>query len=207
VEIEKRILLKHYEQATLEQLASEYRLKGYEVFQEKEIENHRFDLVAKKGDETIIFEIKAGSWIADKRQAVQQLRNFAVHKLGAKFKLVLVSLPKEPEIEIEGLEAIFSGLLAEHFINEFSRLATHFFVDEVSDIKFDELYIKKTEYDIKGSGTVAVGLQYGSDSDYKNDDGLRWTESFQFDFHLLLDENLEVKEIYELEINMSPEPE
>lgn len=207
MEIEKAILLKHYEQATLEQLAFQYRQKGYEVSQEKKIENHRFDLVAKKGAETIVFEIKGGSWVTDKRQAVQQLRNFAIHKLGAKFKLVLVRLPKEPEIEIEGLEAIFPDLLEENFRDEFSRLATHFWVDEISDVKFDELHIKKTEYDIKGNGTVTVGLQYGSDRDYKDDNGSRWTESFQFDFHLLLDENLEIQEIYELEINIPQESE
>jgi hypothetical protein len=206
VEIEKRILLKHFEQATLEQLAFEYRQKGYEVFQEHQIKNYRFDLVAKKDNETIVFEIKAGSWVTEKRQEVQQLRNFAVHELGAKFKLILVSLPKEPEIEIEDLEAIFPDVLAEQFLDEFSRMATHFWVDEVSDLKFDELHIKKSNLDIKGSGTVTVGLQYGSDSDYKEDNGLRWAESFQFEFHLLLDRNLEIKEIYKLEIDISEEP-
>jgi hypothetical protein len=202
VEIEKGILLKYFEQAALEQLASEYKEKGYEVFQEHQIEDQRFHLVAKKDNETIVFEIKVGSWASDKRQEVQQLRNFAVHELGAKFKLVLVSLPNEPEIEIEDLEAMLPDFLAEQFIDEFSRLATHFWVDEVSEITFDELHIRKSEVEMKGSGTVSLGLQYGSDSDYKEDNGLRWSESFAFNFHLLLDRNLEIKEIYELVVDI-----
>lgn len=207
MEIQERILIKHYEQATLEQLMSDYRQRGYEVFPEHQVDKFRFDLVAKKGDETIVFEIKAGEWVTDKRQAVQQLRNFAVHKLGAKFKIVLVNLPKEPEIEIEDLESLFPDVLAEHFVDEFSRMATHFWVDEVSDIKFTELHVRKSELEIKGSGIVSVGFQYGSDSDYKEDNGLRWTDSFDFDFHLLLDKELDIKEIYELEIGIPQEPE
>lgn len=207
MEIKKSILLKYYEQAAIEQLTSEYKQKGYEVFQEYQSNRYRFDLVAKKDDELIVFEIKAGLWEKDKRQAVQQLRNIAVHELGAKFKLVFVTLPKEPEIEIEDLEAMFPDFLAEQFINEFSEMATHFWIDEVSDIKFDEIYVRKAELEIKGSGTISVGFQYGSDSDYKEDNGLRWTDSFEFQFHLLLDRSLDVKEIYELEIDIPQEPE
>lgn len=205
MEIEKRFLLKHYEQAALDQLSFEYSQQGYEVLREHRIDNYQFDLVAKKDDEIIVFEIKTGVWVADRREEVQQLRNFAVHKLKAKFKLVLVNLPNEPEIEIEGLEAVFPDLLAGHFINDFSRLATHFWIDEVNDIQFDKLFIRKTEYEIKGNGTVIVGLQYGSDGDYKEDDGLRWTESFHFSFHLLLNEKLDIKEVYELDIDMPNE--
>ncbi len=207
MEIQEGILIKHYVKAALEQLTSEYMQKGYDVFLEHQVDKFHFDLVAKKGDETIVFEIKVGEWVTSKRQAVQQLRNFAVHRLGAKFKLVLVNLPREPEIEIEDLECILPDVLAEHFLDEFSRMATHFWIDEVSDITFTELHVKKTELEIKGSGIVSVGFQYGSDFDYKEDNGLRWTDSFDFDFHLLLDRELNIKEVYELEIDIPQEPE
>ncbi len=207
MEIKKSILLKYYKQAAIEQLTFEYKQKGYEVFQEYQSNRYRFDLVAKKDDELIVFEIKAGLWEKDKRQAVQQLRNIAVYELGAKFKLVFVTLPKEPKIKIEDLEAMFPDFLAEQFINEFSEMAAHFWVDEVSDIKFDEIYVRKAELEVKGSGTISVGFQYGSDNHYKKDNGVRWTDSFEFDFHLLLDRNLDVKEIYELEIDILQKPE
>lgn len=207
MEIEKSILLRYYEQATIEQLASEYKQKGYEVFNNYQSKQYHFDLVAQKDDDLIVFEIKAGLWEKDRRKEVQQLRNFAIHELGAKFKLVLVSLPEEPEIQIEELEAKFSDLLADQFIDELSKMATHFWVDAVSDIKFDELSIRKSELEIKGIGTISVEFQYGSDSDYEEDNGMRWTDSFEFDFHLLLDRDLEIKEVYELKINKLEESE
>lgn len=207
MEIKKSILLKHYEQATIEQLASEYKQKGFEVFQDYQAKRHRFDLVVKKGKDVIVFEIKAGSWERDRRKEVQQLRNIAVHELGAKFKLLLVNLPKEPEIEIEGLESLFPDLLAEQFIDEFSQLATHFWVDEISDIEFDELHISKSEYAMKGTAIVTLGLQFGSDRDYKEGDGLRWTESFAFSFDLVVDDSLSIKEIRNLELEPPSESE
>ena len=206
MEIETRILQKYYEQAAVEQLMYEYSQKGYELLKEEHIENQCFDLVARKDCEIIVFEIKTGSWNADKRQAVENRRNYAVHKLGAKFKLVLVSLPKEPDIEIEGLEALLPDLLADHFADEFSRLATHYWVDEVSDLMIDEIHLKITETKIKGRGIVTVGFQYGSDIDYSEDNGLRWTDSFWFDFHFVLDEKLEINRIVELEIDIPQEP-
>lgn len=207
MEIKRSILLKHYEQATIEQLALEYKQKGYEVFPEYAVKQHRFDLVVKKGDDVIVFEIKTGAWKQERRKEIQQLRNFAVHELGAKFKLILVNLPKEPEIEIEGLEGVFPDLLAEHFVDEFSRFATHFWVDEITDIKFDELHIRQSEYEMKGTGIVTLGLQFGSDSDYKQDDGLRWNESFTFHFDLLMDNNLEMKDVRNLELELPSELE
>jgi hypothetical protein len=207
VEIQERILIKYYEQATIEQLMFDYRQNGYEVFPNHQIDKFCFDLVAKKDDETIVFELKAGEWISDKRLAIQQLRNFALHKMGAKFKLVLVNLPKEPELEIEDIESKFPDVLADHFINEFYRMATHFQVDDVSDINFTEVHVRKSELEIKGSGIVSVNFQYGSDSDYKEDNGLRWSDSFDFVFHLLLNKDLDIKEIYELEIDIPQDPE
>lgn len=207
MEIQERILKKHYEQATLEQLQFDYRQKGYEVLTDYQVDKFHFDLVAKKDNDIIVFEIKVGQWKTSKRQQVQQLRNYAVHKLGANFKLVLVNLPKETEIEIEDLESKFPNVLADYFIDEFSHMATHFWVDEVSDIDFAELQVQKSKVEIKGSGIVTVSFQFGSDSDYRKDNGLRWTDSFDFDFHLLLDRDLEIDEICELEIDIPHEPE
>jgi hypothetical protein len=204
MEINKGILQKYLEQATIEQLESEYIKKGYEVFREHKIKDRHLDLMARKDKDIIVFEIKSGTWTDARREVAQQLRNFAVHELGANYKLVLVNLPKEADVVVDGLDAIFPDLLADEFIDEFSRLATHFIVDEVSDINFDELFIRKSEIEIKGSAIVSLELQYGSNSDVREGDGLGWTESFSFDFHLLLNENLDVKEVLSLELD-SPE--
>ena len=112
MEINKNIFLKHLEQAAIEQLALKYEQEGFDVTSNYQIKEQHLDLVVKKGDEIIAFEIKAGTWDTEKQRAVHRLRNLAVHELGAKFKLIFVNLPEEPEIEIEGLEEVFQELLA-----------------------------------------------------------------------------------------------
>jgi hypothetical protein len=115
-------------------------------------------------------------------------------------KTVIVKLPEEPDIIVEDLESLFFELLPDRFINEFDRLATHYWIDEIADIKFEELFVRKAEIEAKGSATVTLGLQYGSDSDYKRGDGIRNIESFPFIFHISVDKDLQLKEVYSLEL-------
>ncbi len=205
MEIRKDILLKYLEQAAIEQIATEYKEKGFEVT--KPTLDFGADLIAKKGNETIVFQIKAGKWDSRKRQDVKATRNRAVHELGAKFNVVFVNLPEEPEIEVEELEILFLELLPEHLLDEFSRLATHFWAEDVSDISFESIIVKKESIDIKGTGIITLDLQYGSDSDYKEGDGLRFTQSHPFHFYLALDHKLKVKEVYEVELDLSEDDE
>ena len=125
MDIRKDIFQKYLEKAAIEQIASEYRQKGYKVVTKTKAKDLGADLIVQKGKETIVFEFKAGKWTEKKRQAVRQLRNRAVHDLDAKFKLVLVNLPEEPDIEIQNLERVFFGILPEYFKDEFNELATH----------------------------------------------------------------------------------
>jgi len=201
MEIQTNIFLKHVEKAAIEQLSLEYKKLGFEITTEKLVGDYQAGIVAKRGDEIIVFEIKAGRWSRNRRQEVQQIRNFAVHNLGAKFKLVIVNLPEESEIVVEDLESVFFELLPEQFIDEFSRMATHFWLDEISDISISNIFIRKDEFDIKGSASLSISLQYGSDRDFKRGDGIRTSEFFPFHFHILFDRNFEVKEIYLLELD------
>jgi hypothetical protein len=201
LEIQKEIFGKYIEQAAIEQLASEYKQKGYEIVTEYKIGNIQADLLVKKDNDIIVFEIKVGEWNEKKRQLVRKIRNKVVHQLGAKFKMVFVKLPEEPDIIVDDYENLLDELIQEQFIDEFSRLATHFWIDEITDISFNELFIRKVEIEASGSAIVTVGLQYGSDSDYKRDDGIRFTESFSFQFHIVTDKNLKVKEVINLELD------
>jgi hypothetical protein len=123
--------------------------------------------MVRREDKVIVFEIKVGEWTDEKRALVRRMRNEAVHRLGAGFKLVLVNLPKEPDIVVENLEFTLSELLEEHFVNEFSSLATHHWIDEVTDIEFEELSIRERELEAAGSAMVTLRLQYGSVSDIR----------------------------------------
>mgnify|MGYP006910661125 CR=1 FL=1 len=63
--------------------------------------------------------------------------------------------------------------------------------------------VRKDGIELLRSAAVPVTLQYGSDTDYKKGDGLRWSYSFWFTFHVLLDHNLEAKEIRRLDVDTS----
>src|SRR5258708_6693420 len=182
MKIRREIFLKYLTEAATEQLTTDYRQQGYRVMSEAKGKNIRADLVMQKGQEVIVLEIKVGEWTERKRHVVSRIRNKAVRELGAKFKLVLVNLPEEPEIEIENLESLFEDLLPDRFINEFNKLGTHFWISEISDINIENLAVHVADIKAKGSAIVTLGLQYGSDIDFEQDDGLRWQESFPFHF-------------------------
>ncbi len=56
--------------------------------------NVRADIVARKDDELIVVEFKLGEWSEGKSREIIRMRNEVVHKLGGKFNIALISLPK-----------------------------------------------------------------------------------------------------------------
>jgi len=203
MDIKKSILLKYMAKAATEQIASEYQARGYEVIDESKMPDIGADLIVKNDKETIVFEIKSGDWNDEKRQAVKKIRNRALHELGAKFKLVLVNVPAQPSIEIEGLEDIFFDLLPEYCADKLSSLATHTWIDEISDIEIEMLDIQKDEMEVQGTAVVSFGLQYASDGDFDRGDGIRTSGSFPLHFHVLLDRDLHVKTVHSLELDIA----
>lgn len=203
MDIKKSILLKYMAKAATEQIASEYQARGYEVIDESKMPDIGADLIVKNDKETIVFEVKSGDWNDEKRQAVKNIRNRALHELGAKFKLVLVNVPAQPSIEIEGLEHILFDLLPEYCADELSSLATHTWIDEISDIEIEMLDIQKDEMEVQGTAVVSFGLQYGSDGDFDRGDGIRTSGSFPLHFHVLLDRDLHVKTVHSLELDIA----
>lgn len=200
MEIRRDILLRHLAQAAIEQLSTDYALKGYEVVIGPEVDKG-VDLLVRKGRDIIGFDLKVGEWNSHQRQEAREVRNRLVHELGAKYKLVLVNAPDEPDIVVDELESLFLELLPEHFVDQFSQLATHYWIDEITDFIFEKLWIRPADIEAQGVGTVTLGLQYGSDSDFDRGDGTRFSEAFPFYFHILLDRDIKVKELYELELD------
>lgn len=201
MELQRDILLKYAERAAIDQLTQEYVAQGYKVLTPSRAKGIEADLIVRKGKEIIVFEVKARPWTESRRNAAVHLRDRAVRDLKAKYKIVLVTLPEEAEILLDGIEAVFSELLSEQFIDEFSRLATHFWIDEVTDTKYSLLHLRETELEITGSSTVTVGLQYGSDGDYRRGDGVRFHESFGFSFHITLDRGMRLRQVITLELD------
>lgn len=199
MKIREDILLKYLTEAAIEQISSEYQENGYEVKKEDRLDNMVADLTAKKGDELIVFEFKATKWDAVKIDSIRRLRNHVVHRFGAIFRLVLVNTPGRILVEIEDLEQILFNLV----INKpvlYDNLATHTEIDDVSDIELEQVKVRRNDVELLGSAVVSLILQYGSDSDIDKDNGLRLSESFLLSFHILIDQNFEVKEVLNLDL-------
>lgn len=202
MEIREHILLKHLTEAAIEQISSEYQENGYEMKKEDDLGESVADLTARKGDKLIVFEFKSTKWNAAKMDSIRKLRNYAVHKLGAQFKLVLVNLPGKVLIEIEDLEQILLNLVVDKSAL-YDNLATHTKIDDISDVDLKQVRVRRDEIELAGSAVVSLILQYGSDTDIEKDDELSLSESLFLSFHILFDRNFEVKEVHNLNLDTS----
>ncbi len=80
-----------------DQTAEEYRRKGYEVSRDPHLDflpDFRPDLVARKGDEAIVIEVKARSSLAANPR-IRELAEIIRSKPGWSFELLLVSEPEK----------------------------------------------------------------------------------------------------------------
>lgn len=203
MEIRQEILEKHLAEAAIEQLADDYARQGFEVERGVQIGGATADLVARKGGEVLVFEVKTGQWTPEKRETTRRLRDHAVQEQGARFILVLAPRPRDKSLEIEGIEEILQDLIAEHYQSEFSELSTHTRVAGVTDVDLSSIVAGAEWIEVTGSGSVELELQFGSDSDLDHDQGLTSQENVPFTFHILLDGDLKPKQVLSLALDLS----
>ncbi|MEK7395727.1 MAG: hypothetical protein AAB116_02210 [Candidatus Poribacteria bacterium] len=202
MKIEKDILMKHLNEAAIEQIAFEYRNNGYEIQREFCFGDIKADLIARKDNKLIVFEFKYTNWDKRKKDEIKQLRNIAVREHGASFKLVLVNQPGEIVVEVDNLEQILLNIVTER-PTLYDQLAIYTEIHNISDVDLCKVAIHKDEIELIGSAMVNMILQYGSDTDVDEDSGLRSDESFMLDFHILFDWGFEVKEIIKFNLDTS----
>jgi hypothetical protein len=63
--------------------------------------------------------------------------------------------------------------MLEGTVDALEEISTHYSIDEVSINRLKLHYMGLDQIVFKASGTVDCMLQYGSDSDYANDNGMR----------------------------------
>lgn len=212
IKVRDNILQKHFEQAYIEDYSTSYEEKGYEIHLNYPLDDSVIcDLAAKKEDELIVFEFKTGVLSEGKLKQIKEVHKKVRSLPNAKFKLVLVQLPKKKDIEIDSLEEevkekitdnnLIEEYLANETFDELDKLSTHARVEEISDTEIESVSIKANEINITGSGSISVKLQYGSDSDMDCDNGWAGYDSFPFTFDLTLDHHLHVISLNSIEID------
>jgi Holliday junction resolvase len=203
MEIRQEILEKHLAEAAIEQLADDYARQGFEVERDVRIGDTTADLVARKGNETLVFEVKTGQWTPEKREATRRLRDHAVHEQGARFVLVLAPRPWGKSLEIEGIEEILRDLIDERCQSELSEASTHTRVVGVRDVDLSSIMAGAEWIEVTGSGSVELKLEFGSDSDLDRDQGFTSEEVVPFTFHIIVDGDLKPKQVLSLTLDLS----
>ncbi len=203
MEISKQLLFRNIHFLAIEQLAEEYKAKGYRVKKETKIGGFQADLIAEKGDEKIVFEVKAGRMTPAKKKHLAELADY-INSLGNyKFKVVIATPPKEKNIQISGIEDIIFEHLLNKLPSELDELSTHTTVEAVSDLEIHDLKIhEKNSINILGHCIVDVRIQFGSDGDARRGDGHYQYESFPMEFDLYLSYNDKGKLFIGEEINL-----
>lgn len=207
MEIKKKYLSKYLHDIAIEQIAEDYIQKGYNVNKEESVGKYRADLIARKGDDQIVIEVKSGKMTPDKKRQIAGLADYIRSLGGYTFLVVIATPPKEKKLEIDNLRQLILDEFLIDMPSKLDELSTHTRPEEVSDIEIYEIEILGKEILVKGDGVVSVELQFGSDGDQTRDNGLKTYDNFPFEFEITLEYNekkeLEIVDVYKLNIDTS----
>lgn len=169
--IDKKYLKKYYHNAAVDQLSEQYKKKGYKVTVEENVGNFRVDMVARKGDSTIFFEVKTGDVRAETKARIREERRYLKDNYpNSKFLLVAVRYPDEETIIIENIEAIlFDFFIGYGIPSELDELSANTTIKDFFNVSINSVEISNGSITIECEGEVEVKLDYEkheSDADF-----------------------------------------
>lgn len=165
--INKKYLRKYYHAAAAEQLRDEYSNQGYEVSLEESVGPYRLDMVARKGEEIIFFEIKTGDVRAETKRRIKDLSEYIKKEYPkGKFLLLAVRYPEDDTIEIDGIdEIIFDYVVSNGTPSDLDELSTYTAIDDIQNVTINRIEISHEGIWVDCEGQVCVDLSYGSGKD------------------------------------------
>jgi hypothetical protein len=189
---------RYLESARIDQLASDLKQKGYAVQMECQSGDVRYDLVASRGQERIVFEVRALSQMTGSSRQIQELRKRAFDEGFTEFRLVVVAPPHETSVFIPGLNRILADYMRDCVPQPLLDVASNVRIMNVSNLGVDAINVTTEGTDVSGKGVVEVALEYGGSRDSETG-----VDDFPFRFHMLLDHDLRLREMYALEPDLS----
>jgi len=190
---------RYLEAAKTEELTDKLKKEGFEVQVEAGLGSQRYDIIAKQGTKVVVYEVKSGSTLGEDAKNLALLRANAQQN-HAEFRLVVVSPPKETDIEFEELEEILTSYASNHLPSELAELSGNTQVEWVSDIQIDVIRISKTSIYVAGNASISVELEYGG-GDEK--DGMTTSDSFPLEFALDLDHQFKIMDVETFDVDNS----
>lgn len=177
MEIDRRFVRKYIHHMAVDQLEYDYKKQGFDVSKEVLIGDYRADLVAKKENETIVIEVKAGRLTEERKKAIAYIGDYVKQQGNYKFLIVFANEPPEKEIVIDEFQTVLYQAIINYMPDELLELATHVYLDDVEEINFNKVVIEYGNISVRGNARVDVNLEYGSGSD-----GIVSSDSFPLEF-------------------------
>lgn len=198
----KDYLRQNFEKSFIEQIADDYREKGYKVRTDVKVGDYRVDIAATKGDELIYIEVKTHSENSDAKRRIKAMSEYFKTIPHAKFLVMISRYPEPKKIVFDEIEPILYEYFTLDFPSDLDALSTHTRMEDVHGVTITEVKIQDGDLKIKCNGMVGVTLQYGSDSEQEPGDTLMYM-SFPFKFRgtVSYDRDYSVTDCDELEID------
>lgn len=162
MKIDRQYLKKYYHRAAVDQLCEQYKRRGYKVTVEERVGDYRVDLVARKDNTIIFFEVKTGDVRAETKSRIKQQASFLKEKYpGSKFFLIAVRYPEEDTIVIDNIEEIvYDYLVGSGIPSDLDELSTHTTIEDVESISINSIEISNDNILIECEGRIGVQLDY-----------------------------------------------
>jgi Holliday junction resolvase len=180
MKIKDKYIQKYLYDIVRDQVADDYRERGYDVLKETPLGRFIADLVAQKGDETTVIEIKVGKMTPELRQNIASLADYVKSLGNYNFRLVLANPFQNKKLEIDEIENILAAYFTKHIPEELATLSPHAELKSISDVSVDEIDVKDNGIHVTGDGLFQIAIP----SEPKNEH--YYTACVPFDFKILL---------------------
>lgn len=185
----------------IERVVRDFRGRGYRVSKDVKLGGRRADLIVRGDSEEIVFEFKVRESKAIEKEKLRGLQEYVRQEPHRRLQLVLVTPPKNKEIEVLGLDAELEEYLRETPQKELDVLSTHTRLVEVGDLEITRFTWNDEIIEVEGIGLVTVSLQFGSDKENDSEDEI--LDSYPLKFAVALNSSRELQDVRELEIDTS----
>jgi len=201
VKFKSEYLTKYLHDTAILQVADDYKEKGYSVSFEENIGEVKADIVARKDEEVIVIEVKAGKLTSHKKAQISKLSSYIKKQGNHKFLVVFVNPPKEKKLQIDNFEELLLEKIRKEIPQELQKLSYDIEFINFGYINFDDIMIQNKQILTKGEGLLNVNLKY----DGEKNDGFVLEDSYPFNFNISLkynnDTELEIVEIINLDVD------
>lgn len=198
--------VEYLEAAKIEEVAEKLRDQGYEVILQPQAPYEGYDLIATKGDKKLAVEVTVNTQLRESIETIKTLRKRAIVQGIDEFQLVVVSPPREVDVEIEGLETELRSALLRYLITNKESIdklrddSEHINIQRITQVDIRSVEIANDGIRVTGDGVVEVSIHPLSVGDSPP---LKYSWGMPFNFDVKLGHDLKISEVYTLAIDQS----